>query len=493
MRKLTFLMLVVISLLNILITEYSFAQYYWTKPVRITSGYKDSNPEFTSLQSSSFGVLKWEFLIFQRAIDTTSQICVLKFNAFGPMDTVRYLTADNYINRNPSIAYRINNWIDSIKTAFAVWETNRNNKWDLYGAYFTTQTGWTTPFPIDTTPSNKFNPKGIIFTAGEGAVTYSRDGEIIYRRINVTSGSMISETNLTSTLTQECIRPSIGARYNNCIISFSAKKSDNTYSLYKILSTNSGTTWGNPDTITTVGNNFSTTVGQTFNNLPRVVYESNKNGNYGIFHTEDPPSTPVLYSPNYNYYGLKYFMVPFITEQFYANLSVCIRKSADSTKLIFDQHYTGDSFRDSVTIGDSSKKVSVTVNQGIHYGDAMIFAVYNKDSAGFTNLYYKRRLVSTGDINFTGNYIAGDYRLHQNYPNPFNPTTKIKFDIPKLSDVKIVIFDAVGREVKNITQNNMTAGSYEYEFNGENLSSGIYYFKLQTSEFNKTVKMVLVK
>lgn len=489
MRKLTFLLLVIICLS----VRNSIAQYYWTKPVRITTGYKDSNPDFTSLQTNTFGLLKWEFLIFQRAVDTTSQICVLKFNPQGPVDTAFYLTSDNYINRNPSIAYRTNNWIDSIKTALAVWETNKNNKWDLYGAYFTTQTGWTAPFPIDTTSSNKFNPKAIMINASEGAITYSRDGDIIYRKLNVAAGSFISEVNLTSSLTQNCIRPAIGGRWTNYMISFSAKKTDSTYSLYKILSTNSGDTWGNPDTVTTVGNNFATTIGQTFNNIPRIVYESNKSGNYGIYHTEDPPTTPVFYSSNYNYYGLKYFMVPFITDQFYANLSVCIRKSADSTKLIFDQHYPSGSFRDSVTIGDSSKKVSVAVNQGIHYGDAMIFAVYNKDSAGFTNLYFKRRIVSTGDVNFVGNYIAADFKLHQNYPNPFNPATKIKFDIPKSSDIKIIIFDAVGREVKNFAKSNLTAGSYEYEFNGENLSSGVYYFKLQANDFAKTVKMVLMK
>jgi len=89
--------------------------------------------------------------------------------------------------------------------------------------------------------------------------------------------------------------------------------------------------------------------------------------------------------------------------------------------------------------------------------------------------------------------VPSNFILHQNYPNPFNPTTKIKFDITKLSDVKIIIFDAVGREVKNFAQKNMSAGSYEYEFNGENLSSGIYFFRLETKDFVKTMKMVMVK
>ncbi len=97
------------------------------------------------------------------------------------------------------------------------------------------------------------------------------------------------------------------------------------------------------------------------------------------------------------------------------------------------------------------------------------------------------------DIIQTNTKVPDNIILSQNYPNPFNPTTKIKFDIPKSSDVKLIIFDAVGRVVRSITKNNLTAGSYEYEFNGESLSSGIYYFKLETNDFSKTMKMVMVK
>ena len=150
--------------------------------------------------------------------------------------------------------------------------------------------------------------------------------------------------------------------------------------------------------------------------------------------------------------------------------------------------------RDSLTVGDTSKNITIALNSGIKFDNKYsLFVVFNMDSAGYTSLYYKNRLYILNDIINISSLAAKEYNLYQNYPNPFNPTTKIKFDIPKLSDVKIIIFDAVGREVKNVTQNNMTAGSYEYEFNGENLSSGIYYFKLQTNEFAKTVKMVLVK
>ncbi|MBS1515973.1 MAG: T9SS type A sorting domain-containing protein [Bacteroidetes bacterium] len=110
----------------------------------------------------------------------------------------------------------------------------------------------------------------------------------------------------------------------------------------------------------------------------------------------------------------------------------------------------------------------------------------------FSSYFLVKYSQSVG-INNLSNNIPAKFTLYQNYPNPFNPTTKVKFDIPKLSDVNIIIFDAIGREIKNVSQNNLNAGSYEYKFNGENLSSGIYYLKLNAGEFSKTVKMILMK
>jgi hypothetical protein len=85
------------------------------------------------------------------------------------------------------------------------------------------------------------------------------------------------------------------------------------------------------------------------------------------------------------------------------------------------------------------------------------------------------------------------YKLYGNYPNPFNPTTKIKFDLPKNSFVKINIFDVTGRLVNELVNLNLQPGSYETEFNGMNLSSGVYYYRIEAGEFIETNKMILVK
>ncbi len=77
--------------------------------------------------------------------------------------------------------------------------------------------------------------------------------------------------------------------------------------------------------------------------------------------------------------------------------------------------------------------------------------------------------------------------------NPFNPKTSIKFDLPASGFVSLKIYDVMGREVENLVNENLKAGSYEVDFNGMNKPSGIYYYKIITENFQETKKMLLVK
>jgi hypothetical protein len=95
----------------------------------------------------------------------------------------------------------------------------------------------------------------------------------------------------------------------------------------------------------------------------------------------------------------------------------------------------------------------------------------------------------------TNNYseIPIEYKLFNNYPNPFNPVTKIKFALPKYSNIKLSVYDILGREVTNILNGNFEAGYYEINFDGANISSGIYFYQLKTSDFTDVKKMILNK
>jgi len=83
--------------------------------------------------------------------------------------------------------------------------------------------------------------------------------------------------------------------------------------------------------------------------------------------------------------------------------------------------------------------------------------------------------------------------LQQNYPNPFNPSTSIQYAISSTQFVTLKVYDLLGREVATLVNEEKTTGSYEVEFNGNNLTSGIYFYKLQAGSFVETKKMVLIK
>ena len=85
------------------------------------------------------------------------------------------------------------------------------------------------------------------------------------------------------------------------------------------------------------------------------------------------------------------------------------------------------------------------------------------------------------------------FSLSQNYPNPFNPSTKIKFDVPKTSEVKLIIYDILGKEISTLVNEKLSAGSYEVNWDGRDYPSGVYYCSLKTRDFIETKKMILVK
>ncbi|MBS1515196.1 MAG: T9SS type A sorting domain-containing protein [Bacteroidetes bacterium] len=89
--------------------------------------------------------------------------------------------------------------------------------------------------------------------------------------------------------------------------------------------------------------------------------------------------------------------------------------------------------------------------------------------------------------------VAEKYSLSQNYPNPFNPATKISFAIPTNGFVSLKVYDVTGKEVMTLVNKNMTVGSYSVDFNGTFLSSGVYFYRLESGNFVETKKMILVK
>ena len=116
---------------------------------------------------------------------------------------------------------------------------------------------------------------------------------------------------------------------------------------------------------------------------------------------------------------------------------------------------------------------------------------------GPNGVYYDGENLLTGIQNVSE--PISNYELSQNYPNPFNPATMIKFNIPEASNVTLKIYDVLGNEVSNIVNGQLDAGQYEYNYNAQDLSSGVYFYKIEAvpsngeKSFVQTKKMILMK
>ena len=88
---------------------------------------------------------------------------------------------------------------------------------------------------------------------------------------------------------------------------------------------------------------------------------------------------------------------------------------------------------------------------------------------------------------------ANDFILKQNYPNPFNPETNISYELKQKAFVTLKVFDLSGKEVAVLVNGIKSSGSYNVKFSGADLSSGLYFYKLESGEFSEVKKMMLIK
>ena len=138
----------------------------------------------------------------------------------------------------------------------------------------------------------------------------------------------------------------------------------------------------------------------------------------------------------------------------------------------------------------------------INSGESWEFE-FEFNTMAFSTLYYNGKLFtgrSNGiywlpytPSNIDDDVLAKDFMLHQNYPNPFNPITNIQFRIPNSEFLSLKVYDVLGNEIATLVDEYKPAGSYEVEFSGEGLSSGVYFYRLQTGSYTETKKMVLLR
>ena len=132
--------------------------------------------------------------------------------------------------------------------------------------------------------------------------------------------------------------------------------------------------------------------------------------------------------------------------------------------------------------GDFGLSYFVT-NAALDFSDSTWYAISQNNSITITG---------ATDVSNPG-VVVKNYSLKQNYPNPFNPSTSIPFSITKSGNVKLSVFNSLGEEVTTLVNGFLPAGLKTVKFYAQNFQSGVYYYRLETSNFIETKKMVLLK
>ncbi|MEO8666552.1 MAG: exo-alpha-sialidase [Ignavibacteria bacterium] len=350
------------------------------------------------------------------------------------------LTSNSAISRNPSMT-------GFLSTVNIVWRDNRDGNYEIYYKH-STDGGmhWGADTRLTNNPADSYNPS-ISQNASFVNVVWqdNRDGnyEIYYKRS--TDGGIVWETDarLTNNFAVS-YNPIVSVSDSTVHVIWRDAREGN-YDLFYKRSSDGGINWG-IDTRLTHNTADSLVFSAAISGLAiHLVWEDNRDGNYEIYYKRS------------------------------TNAGVTWE---GDTRLTNNHAFSFYAF------------VSVS-------GSA-VHVVWYDNRDGNDEIYYKRNptgnpIGSPAIVNSKGTGIPKEFSLTQNYPNPFNPKTIINYSIPNAQFIKLKVYDALGNEVAVLVNENQEAGTYFVEFDGGNLSSGIYFYKIVAGNFKKVLKMTLVK
>lgn len=229
-----------------------------------------------------------------------------------------------------------------------------------------------------------------------------------------------------------------------------------------------------------------------YNNLPNVNY--NPNWGQSTIVTVNYPIVPgdsVLKYENLNYQGTEF---PNQDVSGYDYLHVDFW-TPNSTSLDFYLISPGPNEAPYTLPISTQQWVSVDIplshySPPVDLSDVFQFKVVGNGTVYFDNWYFFKSSTGIKKLNLT---IPDNFELAQNFPNPFNPTTSIRFSIPTGDIVTLKVYNTAGQEVATLVNGYKNAGTYEVDFNAENLSSGTYFYKISYGQETSVKKMLLIK
>ena len=321
---------------------------------------------------------------------------------------------------------------------------------------------------------------------------YFGDLDIYYSRSSNNGYNWSAPVSLTNgNLAQKY--PAISSSGSNVHIVYEDERASLTNTeIYYRRSTNSGVNW---DAEIRLTNNSA----QSWNphitsegNSVYVVFDDDRTGNHEIYFKRSTNN------------GINWSSDAILTINSASSGSPAISVSGIYTHIVWGDSRDGNSeiyYKFSTNSGSSwGSDTRLTNNSGESRGanvclsGNVVNVLWYDDRNGNNEIYYKRN--PTGNptgIEIISSEIPERFSLSQNFPNPFNPTTNFEFTVPNRGFVNVTIFDAMGRVVETLVNEELKPGTYEAEWRASKFSSGVYFYKLTSGDFSETKRMVMIK
>jgi hypothetical protein len=398
------------------------------------------------------------------------------------------LTNDVYFSSDPSISI-------SGSVVHVVWDDERDGNDEIY---YKRSTDGGSSWGIDTRLSNdsSLSRNPCVSASGSVVIVVWNDYnslDIFYKRSTDGGISWGADTQLINDPAPSWY-PAVSVSGSVVHVVWEEGRGGHANIYYK-RSSDGGINWGLDTPLTNNDTAYSSSPSMSVSgSVVHVVWDDNRDGgiNYGVYYkhstdggiswgldTRVTNNIASTYSPSVSVSGSGVHVVWYVNRD--GNFEIYYNHSTDG----------GTSWGANIRLTNNS---AVSAKPFVSVSGSAVHVVWMDLRDGNYEIYYKRN--PTGNVTGIENSnseMPKEFLLEQNYPNPFNPATTIKYSIIKEGNVKLTVYNALGNKVVTIVNENKPVGNYSIQFNGSNLASGIYFYKLESGGYTDIKKFVLMK
>lgn len=322
------------------------------------------------------------------------------------------------------------------------------------------------------------------------------DAEIYYKHSNDNGDTWSADIRLTNSIGNSYI-PVVAVSGSNVHVAWYDDATAGNNEIYYMRSTDNGTSWSASSRLTNAAGESRYPSIAASGSTVHVTWSDNiGSSNYRIYYKRSTNG------------GVSWGSNVLMTNKNYYNIYPCLALNGSVVQVVYQNLNNRGSgydiiFKKSTNNGTAwgtevqlTNTPSASTNASIAASGSSMHVIFNDDRDGNSEIYYKRNLTGLGrpgEITETNSLTPNMFYLSQNYPNPFNPSTTIKFTLPNNGFAKLVVYDALGREVETLVNEQLNSGTYEAVWLADKYSSGLYFYTITAGQFSQTNKMILLK